>query len=276
MKYFIFIVLILVLAISCTENSIETNQNTPTSFSKETTPTLHHWGMEFSISNSQPKDVDIVATELSYFDVWLNGNINEGWCSVGSLMPYTFTTYDPSNTVPLRSHIFPRWIGPLPELPDKFFPERYKVTFYNNEARQETINEVEGIISIDDDYLIDITNWYPAHILSVTPNLNTKKDQTISFSCNVRQPYSHHLLITVKKEDENPLELFNETMNAATYQVPQKVISVTYTFPSYGTYLIEYTLTSIAGSYVEGFCKLATSPFIDSESTQVYVTSYNQ
>lgn len=114
------------------------------------------------------------------------------------------------------------------------------------------INSFTGNINIDDSKLIDKTGWFVSKIIAVTPYLNVGINQSFNIYCKILQPCTCHLKITIRKNQNQPITLFDQYIPD---QVKDKQITISYTPNENEIYTVNYILTTNFNSYMNNWCK---------------------
>lgn len=151
----------------------------------------------------------------------------------------------------------PRWLpGSGGVIPEGFVAKTYKVIIYNDSMRTSVVNVFTGDIDINDPYLIDKQGWFISKINNVTPYKNIGINQSAEIFCNIYQPSSCRLIITIQKDQNPQIIIFDEVIND---QVREKLVSLSYSFTQWGLFTVRYQLITYAGQYMQGWCKPTTN-----------------
>lgn len=215
---------------------------------------LDFWDIQRpSSGNDYPHDVDFYLTEDAYWDLELFGEIWDSYCNPEVILyNQKFTTND-GQPLSLTNWKHPRWKpGSGGVIPERFIAKSYKVIIYNNQNRQSILNTIIGNIHINDQKLIDKTGWFISKILAVTPYMNVGINQKVNIFCNILQPCTCHLKVTIQKGQNPPDTLYDQFISD---QVKEKLINISYSTNGVGLYTVKYTLTTNFNSYMNGWCK---------------------
>jgi len=178
-----------------------------------------------------------------------------------------YTTND-SELLMLTNVRRPRWIpnggGSIPE---GFIAKTWKVIIYNDANRTSVENEITGNFTINDIYLIDKQGWFVSNILDITPYKNIGINQSVDIFCKVLQPLVSYLKITVQKNQELLITIFDEYLDD---EVRDKTYTIVHTFSSSGLYTIKYNLRTPYLQYIDNWCP-ADKDYIEEEESFVEV-----
>lgn len=227
--------------------------------------TLDFWDIQRPDNyNDYPHDVDFYLTEDAYWDLELYGDIRDSFCNPEVIIAnQKFSTND-GKLLSLINWRHPRWLpGGGGVIPEKFIAKTYKIIIYNNANRDSILSVITGGLNINDSKLIDKTSWFISKVLEVTPYTNIGINQSVNIFCIILQPCACHLKITVRKNQDQPVTIFDQFISD---EVREKQVNITYTPNSNGLYTVNYTLTTNSNSYMDNWCKTTQNYVEQTES----------
>lgn len=231
---------------------------------------LDFWDIQRPASYAEyPHDVDFYLTENAYWDLELFGEIWDSYCNPEVILfNQKFSTND-GQPLNLTNWTHPRWLpGSGGIIPERFIAKTYKIIIYNNANRNTILNIITGNFSINDSKLIDKTGWFISKIIEVTPYTNVAINQSVNVFCQILQPCTCHLKITIRKNQDQPITLFDQFISD---QVREKQINIIYTPNANGLYTISYTLTTNFNSYMDNWCK-TTQDYVEQTESIIEVS----
>lgn len=96
------------------------------------------------------------------------------------------------------------------EIPVGFVPKDYNVIFYNDANRTELIQKISGKINVFDAHLLDEHAFFISKILDVTPDQKIGINEELNIFCNLLQPRSCTVHITIKSNNDQPVTILEE------------------------------------------------------------------
>ncbi len=225
--------------------------------------TVLFWDLQWS-SHEYPFDCDFYVTEGAYADLELFGDKWDSYCNPEVILKNQKYTTNDGEPLTFTNWIHPRWIpnggGTIPE---RFIAKSWKVIIYNDANRTSVENEITGNFTINDIYLIDKQGWFVSKILDVTPYKNIGINQSVDIFCEGLQPLVSYLKITVQKNQELPITIFDEYLDD---EVRDKTYTIAHTFGSAGLYTIKYNLRTPNTQYIDNWCPSDEDYIVEEES----------
>jgi len=236
-------------------------------------PTLDFWDLQYgSLGFNYPRDVDFYLTENAYWDLILYGEIWDSYCNPEVISYNHIYTTNDGQPLTLINWRAPRWIpnggGTIPE---RFIAKTWKIIIYNDANRNSVFNKITGNFNIIDYYLIDKQFWFVSKILDKTSYKNIPVNGSVDIFCKVLQPNLSNLKITVQKDQQSPITIFDHTLSD---EIRDKTYTINHNFNSEGLYTIKYILRTSAAHYIDNWCRPAND-YVEEEESYVEVGQFS-